>query len=84
MGKEAKGFSRRQFLLGAGVAGVGTVLAGRSSAHPQSTPDETPRMLSEKVPVRTFGRSGRQVSILSLGGMFDIAANQLLLRQAVQ
>jgi predicted aldo/keto reductase-like oxidoreductase len=34
--------------------------------------------------MRPFGKSGRQVSILSLGGMFDIGANQLMLRQAVK
>jgi uncharacterized protein len=82
--EDVQGCSRRQFLLGAGAAGVGTLLAGRAAAHPQTAADDTPRKLSEKVPVRTFGRSGRQVSILSLGGGFDIAASQLLVRQAVQ
>jgi uncharacterized protein len=37
-----------------------------------------------QMPTRPFGKSGRQVPILSLGGMFDIAANQVMLRQAVQ
>lgn len=36
------------------------------------------------VPMRPFGKSGIKVSILSLGGMFDIPSNQLLLRQAVR
>jgi aryl-alcohol dehydrogenase-like predicted oxidoreductase len=36
------------------------------------------------VPTRPFGKSGTRVSTLSLGGMFDIAANQILLRQALK
>ncbi|WP_054700119.1 aldo/keto reductase, partial [Desulfosarcina cetonica] len=36
------------------------------------------------MPMRPFGRSGIQVPILSLGGMFDIPANQTLLKQALR
>jgi hypothetical protein len=35
------------------------------------------------VPTRPFGKTGANVSILSLGGMFDIASNQLLMKQAM-
>jgi predicted aldo/keto reductase-like oxidoreductase len=35
------------------------------------------------VPARPFGKTGANVSILSLGGMFDIASNQLLMKQAM-
>jgi hypothetical protein len=35
------------------------------------------------VPTRPFGKTGANVSILSLGGMFDIASNQLLMKQAL-
>jgi hypothetical protein len=35
------------------------------------------------IPTRPFGKTGAQVSILSLGGMFDIASNQLLMKQAM-
>ena len=38
----------------------------------------------QKVPTRPFGKSGREVSILSLGGMFDIANNHLMLKQALR
>ena len=37
-----------------------------------------------KVPTRPFGKSGIPVSILSLGGMFDIARNHLMLKQALK
>jgi hypothetical protein len=36
------------------------------------------------VPTRPFGKTGVRVSTLSLGGMFDIPSNQLLLRQALK
>lgn len=39
---------------------------------------------SDIIGTKPFGRSGIPVSILSLGGMFDIPNNQLLLRQAVR
>jgi hypothetical protein len=35
------------------------------------------------VPTRPFGKTGANVSILSLGGMFDIATNQLMMKQAM-
>ena len=38
----------------------------------------------QKVPTRPFGKSGTPVSILSLGGMFDIANNHLMLKQALR
>jgi hypothetical protein len=37
-----------------------------------------------KVPTRPFGKSGIDVSILSLGGMFDIGANLIMLKQALR
>ena len=39
---------------------------------------------TRKVPTRVFGKSGIPVSILSLGGMFDIAKNHLMLKQALE
>jgi predicted aldo/keto reductase-like oxidoreductase len=39
---------------------------------------------SKSVPMRPFGKTGAKVSILSLGGMFDIASNQLMLKQAMR
>ena len=39
---------------------------------------------TDRVATRPFGKTGAEVSILSLGGMFDIPNNQLLLKQAVR
>lgn len=65
---------RRDFLktvgLGAGVLASTPVWAGAPAT-------------AEAMPVRTFGRSGTKVSILSLGGMFDIPNNQIVLHQAL-
>ncbi|MFY9941228.1 MAG: aldo/keto reductase [Desulfobacterales bacterium] len=84
MQKKDKSISRRSFIKAAGVAGVGSVLAplaGRSRAQAA-----TPLQAAENtgVPTRPFGRSGIQVPILSLGGMFDIPSNQTLLKQAIR
>jgi hypothetical protein len=72
-----KEYSRRQFLRTGGAAGLGLLAA---SAAPQVLrAQETGR-----VPTRPFGKTGVNVAILSLGGMFDLPNNQLLLRQAVK
>ena len=79
-----KGISRRSFIKSAGAAGIGTALAplvGGNHAHaatPAQAADPT------GVPTRPFGRSGIQVPILSLGGMFDIPSNQTMLKQAIR
>jgi predicted aldo/keto reductase-like oxidoreductase len=84
MEKKDNGISRRSFIKAAGAAGVGSVLAplaGRNRAQAA-----TPLQAAENtgVPTRPFGRSGIQVPILSLGGMFDIPSNQTLLKQAIR
>jgi predicted aldo/keto reductase-like oxidoreductase len=70
--------SRRTFLKAAGAAGLGSLLAPAARA---AAPADSPA--ANTVPTRPFGRTGETVSILSLGGMFDIPNNQLLLRQAL-
>jgi hypothetical protein len=89
MSADNQGVSRRQFLKSAGVAGAGTLLAGYAVAAPSGVEPAAPAPAAPKagefkVPTRPFGKSGRNVSILSLGGMFDLAANHLMLSQAIQ
>jgi predicted aldo/keto reductase-like oxidoreductase len=69
-------WSRRKFLKTAGVAGVGSILAPAKQLFAASGRLET-------IPTRSFGKTGVQVSILSLGGIVDFLSNQLLLKQAV-
>ncbi|MGD8368643.1 MAG: aldo/keto reductase [Desulfobacterales bacterium] len=79
MTDDKQGCSRREFLKIASAAGAGAVLPSRFAAAAPLAEAET-----VQVPLRPFGRSGVNVSILSLGGMFDTGNNQLLLRQAVR
>ena len=84
MRKKDKPISRRSFIKAAGAAGVGSVLAplaGPNRAHAAAPPQAAE---NTGIPTRPFGRSGIQVPILSLGGMFDIPSNQTLLKQAIR
>jgi hypothetical protein len=72
-----KDCSRRDFLKTTGAAGLGLLAA---AAVPQALCAQD----SGRVPTRPFGKTGENVAILSLGGMFDIPSNQLMLRQALK
>lgn len=77
-----KKYTRRDFFKTAGAVGAGSVVG----VAPISLPAKTMEIAQDqgKVPTRTFGKSGIPVSMLSLGGMFDIPNNQLMLRQAIR
>ena len=77
MSKKENQWSRRHFLKATGTAGLGALMA---SASRFATAAETPT----KVPTRPFGKTGVDVSMLSLGGMFNIASNQLMIKQALR
>jgi predicted aldo/keto reductase-like oxidoreductase len=82
-GKE-KDLSRRDFLRAAGAAGIGSLLAttGSLAGKPQELAER--RAEHPVVPTRPFGKTGVEVSCLSLGGIFDITSNQLTLRKALE
>ena len=84
MSKNEKKLSRRQLLKCAGVAGIGSVLlsTGAIADVAKKAPEDKPE--HSEVPSRPFGKTGVKVSCLSLGGMFDIPSNQLLLKQALK
>jgi len=69
--------SRREFLKTTGAAGLGLLA---TAAVPESLCAQDPG----RVPTRPFGKTGSDVAILSMGGMFDIPNNQLMMRQAVK
>jgi hypothetical protein len=81
MSKKQNQFSRRDFLKTAGAATVGSLLGATETVAKIS--DSSGKELSV-VPTRPFGNTGVRVSTLSLGGMFDIPSNQLLLKQALK
>ena len=78
MSSHKDGLTRRGFLGLAGTAGLGA-LALASGA------DAARRDAKEKggnFPRRKFGRTGEEVTILSMGGMVDFTENQLLLKRS--
>ena len=64
--------------MGLGAAVGGSALRGPRQASAQITLPKAP------MPRRSFGRSGINVSTLSLGGMFDILNNRLMLAKALE
>lgn len=82
MKSNKKNFSRRDFLRSASIAGLGTMLSSSDSLG--KMPDKTQNTGKDMVAKRPFGKTGENVSMLSLGGMFDIPSNQLLLKQAIK
>ena len=77
MNKNDGKWTRRNFLKATGTAGLGAVMA---PVNKIANATEAPKTL----PVRPFGKTGIKVSILSMGGMFDIASNQIMMKQAVR
>ncbi len=79
-----KNVSRRDFMKAVGIAGVSSAVgAGRTLAQTAPPAAAAPGGAPEKVATRTFGKTGEKVSMLSLGGIFDIASNQLMLQRAL-
>jgi len=72
-----KRWSRRDFLKTVGITGAGSLLA--PAAHLAQAADK-----NVQVPTRPFGKSGIDVSILSLGGMFNIESNLIMIKQAMR
>ncbi|CAB1065033.1 Ferredoxin [Olavius sp. associated proteobacterium Delta 1] len=77
MSEKENNWSRRRFLKATGTAGLGALMTPTSRL---ATAAET----QATVPTRPFGKTGVDVSILSLGGMFNIASNQLMMKQALR
>ncbi|MBT8363949.1 MAG: aldo/keto reductase [Deltaproteobacteria bacterium] len=81
MSGKKRNFSRRDFIKAAGAAGLGSALVPLSSltqAHGSSSTTVPEQMT---VPTRPFGKTGVNVSILSLGGVLK-KSDQLIFRQA--
>jgi predicted aldo/keto reductase-like oxidoreductase len=81
MSDRKKNLSRRDFLRAAGAAGIGSLVAGTGSLAGELAKRTTEHPV---VPTRPFGKTGVDVSILSLGGIFDITSNQLVVHQALE
>ncbi len=95
MSSQTPDLSRRDFLKTAAACGAGGVLAaaGRvafgqtasaAGAAGGTESQPTTGAATPLVPRRPFGKTGLEVPVLSLGGIFDITANQLILKQALK
>jgi predicted aldo/keto reductase-like oxidoreductase len=77
------GFTRRDFVKTVGLAGLVAAGAGVSGAI--AAPEKSAGAdKASAMPKRKLGKTGVEVSILNLGGMFDIINSQLLLKQAMK
>ncbi len=75
--------NRRDFLKKAAVMGLGAAVGGAAFGVPRQASAQM-ALPSGPMPRRTFGRSGTKVSILSMGGMYDILNNRLMLAKALE
>jgi hypothetical protein len=74
--------TRREFVTTVGLAGLAVAGAGATAAL--AAPAPPPATQADTVPKRKLGKTGVEVSILSMGCMFDTINNQLLLKQALK
>jgi predicted aldo/keto reductase-like oxidoreductase len=84
MKKKDHHYSRRDFFKITGAAGIGSILGSmeNSASAVGASESDTPGLPT--VPTRPFGKTGVNVSILSLGGTYNLKSRQLLLRQALK
>lgn len=81
---DSRDISRRDFFKTVGTVGAGSILLTRDGLAQAAATAAESKPEDLRVPTRPLGKTGIRVSCLSLGGMFDIPSNQLLLRQAVK
>ena len=75
--------TRRDFVKTVGLAGIAVAGAGVPGAFAAPEPPAAAAPAGT-TPRRKLGKTGVEVSILNLGGMFDTINNQLLLKQALK
>ena len=80
---EGTGVTRRDFVKTVGLAGIAVAGAGVPGAMAAPEPPAAAAPAGA-TPKRKLGKTGVEVSILNLGGMFDTINNQLLLKQAMK
>ena len=84
MKKKDMQYSRRDFFKITGAAGIGSVVGSITDNASASDSSEIDTSGSPTVATRPFGKTGVTVSILALGGGFNLMSRQLLLRQALK
>jgi len=71
--------NRRNFLKGAGAAGLGSVFA----ANRLHAGDKEEKSKKSMIPMRPLGKTGTKVPILSMGTMYNLVDNQIMLRRTL-
>ena len=79
--KKQQGVTRRGFIRTVGIGGVAATALGIPGGVGAQAPAGGQ---AATMPKRKLGKTGVEVSILCLGGMFDTINNQLLLKQALK
>jgi len=78
---------RRNFLKTIGAAGIGSVLASAKSSADSNEPSMPPKAEESEfpqVPRRKLGKTGVDVPCLSIGLMFNVEDNQIILKNALK
>jgi hypothetical protein len=79
--------NRRNFLKTIGAAGIGSVFASAKSSadsNGPNTPPEAKESEFPQVPRRKLGKTGVEVPCLSIGLMFNVVDNQIILKNALK
>jgi len=80
-------FNRRKFLKSVGAAGLAPALVSAEAiagtSEPNAAAEEQEAKLPQ-VPKRKLGKTGLEVPCLSLGTMFNLVDNQVILRSAIK
>jgi len=84
MNKKKRQYSRRDFFKITGAAGIGSILGSVDQAASAASVSDSAKPGLVTVPTRPFGKTGVNVSILSLEGTYNLKSRQLLLRQALK
>ena len=75
---------RRSFLKKITAAGLGSVLASAKAQENDPNQEKTKKDKFPQVPTRKLGKTGAEVPCLSIGLMYDLRDNQIMLRQALR
>ena len=87
MKKRCNKMGRRDFLKTVGAAGLGSVLSAaniKADANDPNAPAKKQEPTVLQVPKRKLGKTGVEVPSLSLGLMYDVVENQIILRKSLQ
>jgi len=75
--------SRRNFLKTVGAAGIGSVFASARAKAEPSSPEKSQKSKLPQVPRRKLGKTGVEVPCLSIGLMYNLLENQIVLRKSL-